>query len=489
MSSDDFFRNRLEQMIDLRHPLAVLSKRMPWEQIENNLAPLFERKPRTGKSSLVHDLFGERLQLSAEGISPAGRPRLPIRLMVSLLYLKQAYNLSDEELVVRWSENVQWQYFSGMEYYEPKFPCDATQIGRFRQRLGEAGVEEILKATIDASIQLKAMAPQDLESVTVDTTVSEKAIAYPTDSRLLEQARDQLVQAGKQLGVKYKQTYAQEGNTLHRKACGYARAKQFRRLKRMVRRQKTILGILIRESLRKLERLKPSPSPALDEFNRLLAHAQRLEQQQRQDKNKLYALHAPEVECIGKGKTRQPYEFGVKAGFVVTHKQGLIVGARTFPNNPYDGHTLAEQLEQTNILIEDHGVRVKQAYVDLGYRGVDDANPGVKIIHRGKYKSLSKLERKNLKRRQAIEPVIGHLKADHGMRRCWLKGAMGDAVHVVLCAAGFNLKWLLRAIARLGLLAPEYGLMCLMTLIAFAQKMLGLSHQQTRQISINQPCA
>lgn len=162
MSSDDFFRNRLEQMIDLRHPLAVLSKRMPWEQIENNLAPLFERKPRTGKSSLVHDLFGESLQLSAEGISPAGRPRLPIRLMVSLLYLKQAYNLSDEELVVRWSENVQWQYFSGMEYYEPKFPCDATQIGRFRQRLGEAGVEEILKATIDASIQLKAMAPQDL---------------------------------------------------------------------------------------------------------------------------------------------------------------------------------------------------------------------------------------------------------------------------------------------------------------------------------------
>jgi IS5 family transposase len=487
MSTDDFFRNRLEQMIDLRHPLAILSKEMPWEQIEHTLKPLFERKPRTRRSHLVHDLFGERQELSADGISPAGRPRLPIRLMVSLLYLKHAYNLSDEELVVRWTENVQWQYFSGMEYYEPKFPCDPTQIGRFRQRLGEAGVEEILKATIDAAIKLNAIAPQDLERVIVDTTVSEKAIAYPTDTGLLEQARRQLVQAGKQVGLRYKQTYAQEGNTLHRKACGYARAKQFNRLKRMVRRQKTILGILIRESQRKLKQLNPAPSPALDELIRVLAHAQRLEQQQRQDKNKLYALHAPEVECIGKGKTRQPYEFGVKAGFVVTHNKGLMIGARTFPNNPYDGHTLAEQLEQTNILIEDHHVRVKQAYVDLGYRGVDEANPEVRVIHRGKYKSLSKLERKRLKRRQAIEPVIGHLKADHGMKRCWLKGAMGDAMHVVLCAAGFNLKWVLRAIARLGLFAPEYGLMFLMNLIAFAQKISDLTHHQTHQTSILRP--
>ena len=131
--------------------------------------------------------------------------------------------------------------------------------------------------------------------------------------------------------------------------------------------------------------------------------------QQKKDKNKLYALHAPEVECIGKGKARKPYEFGVKASFATTHKRGLMVGARTFPGNPYDGHVLSAQLEQTAILLEDIGRKPKEVIVDLGYRGVDDDNPGVAIIHRGKFKSLTKTQRKWLKRRQAIEPAIGHL--------------------------------------------------------------------------------
>jgi IS5 family transposase len=200
--------------------------------------------------------------------------------------------------------------------------------------------------------------------------------------------------------------------------------------------------------------------------------------QKPKDKNKLYALHAPEVECIGKGKARQPYEFGVKAGFAVTHKKGLIVGARTFPGNPFDGHTLAEQLEQTRILIEEHGTSPKQVYVDLGYRGVDHANPDVEIIHRGKYKSMLKADRKRLKRRQAIEPTIGHLKADHGMRRTWLKGATGDALHVVLCAAGFNLKWLMRAIA---LYLPLFAVMAWMKNIMQAMK-----HEQSSRYRLHQ---
>ena len=151
------------------------------------------------------------------------------------------------------------------------------------------------------------------------------------------------------------------------------------------------------------------------------------------------------------GKARRPYEFGVKTSIAVTHKKGLIVGARTFPGNPYDGHTLAAQLEQTRILLEDMGNEPKDVFVDLGYRGVDAGNPNVTIHHRGKYRSMTKIQRKWLKRRQAVEPVIGHLKADHRMDRCWLKGELGDAVHAVLCAAGYNLKWLLRAIVALGL--------------------------------------
>jgi IS5 family transposase len=194
----------------------------------------------------------------------------------------------------------------------------------------------------------------------------------------------------------------------------------------------------------------------------LLERAERIRNQQRNTKNKLYALHAPEVECISKGKARNPYEFGVKVSLAVTHKQGLMVGARSFPGNPYDGHVLSAQLEQTTNLLQDLGRTPKQAIVDLGYRGVDADNPGVQIIHRGTTKSLSEHEKKLLKRRQAIEPLIGHTKADHRMDRCWLQGSLGDALHALSCAAGYNIRWLLRAIARLGLGAAFYALLAVL---------------------------
>jgi IS5 family transposase len=182
-----------------------------------------------------------------------------------------------------------------------------------------------------------------------------------------------------------------------------------------------------------------------------LERAERIRMQRRHDKDKLYALHAPEVECIGKGKARQPYEFGVKVGIAIGIDCGLIVGARSFAGNPYDGHTLGEQMEQSTIVLQDVGAKPHTVYADLGYRGGDEAITPVKLIHRGKYKSLTHAQRELLKRRQAVEPVIGHLKQDHRMRRCWLKGSEGDALNAVLCAAGYNLRWLLRAIVRLGL--------------------------------------
>jgi IS5 family transposase len=451
MQTDDFFRARLDQMIDLRHPLAVLANRMPWAQIESTLAPAFERRNRSGQAVEGSDLFGPTLAMAGGGVSAAGRPRLPIRLMAALLYLKHAFNLSDEELVVRWSENVVWQYFSGQAYYTPKLPCDATQIGRFRSAIGEAGVEELLKATIDAAVQMKAIRPAEFERVIVDTTVQEKAIAHPVDSRLLDIARAKIVQAARSVGITLKQTFVKEGKELRRKAGGYAHAKQFRRLKRVLKRQRTILGIVLREIQRKLAETAVENTQALAQLTTLLERAERLRTQQPKDKNKLYALHAPEVECIGKGKARKPYEFGVKASIAVTHKQGLIVGARSFPGNPYDGHTLKEQLEQTSILLEDVGVVPRHVMVDLGFRGVDRDNPRVQIVHRGKAKSLNRQQRRWLKRRQAVEPTIGHLKSDHRMDRCWLAGSIGDALHTVLCAAGYNLRWLMRAVARLGL--------------------------------------
>jgi transposase, IS5 family len=466
MATDDFFRARLDSMIDMRHPLVVLSTRMPWAEIEAALAPVLAHKDRSGRVVQDADLFGPTAQLAGAGLSNAGRPRLPLRLMVALLYLKHAFNLSDEELVERWSENVVWQFFSGMAYYEPRLPCDATQIGRFRRVLGEAGVEQLLKSTIEASVSMGVVKRREFEMIIVDTTVQEKAIAHPVDSRLLEIARHKVASAAKRCGIALKQTFAKEGKELRRKAGGYAHAKQFKRLRRTVKRQRTILGSLMRDVQRGLNRilqadssgLAPGDEPtalAITELDMWLERAQRVHTQQRHDKHKLYALHAPEVECIGKGKARKPYEFGVKASLAITHKSGLMVGARSFPGNPYDGHTLAEQLEQTNTLLQDIGAKPITAVVDLGFRGVDveAAIGAVQLIHRGKFKSLDKQQRKWLKRRQAIEPAIGHTKSDHRMDRCWLQGATGDALHTVLCAAGFNIRWLLRAIAAKGLVA------------------------------------
>jgi IS5 family transposase len=411
------------------------------------------------------------MEIAGGGKSAAGRPRLSIRLMASLLYLKHAYNLSDEEVVERWAENVVWQYFSGQDYYEPKLPCDATQVGRFRTAIGEAGVEELLKATIDTAVSTKAVRPVEFERIIVDSTVQEKAIAHPVDSRLLEIARAKVVQAAKFAGITLKQTFVKEGKELRRKAGGYAHAKQFRRLARTVKRQRTLLGIVLREVKRKLSTATTESVNTITRLHTLLERAERIRTQQPKDKNKLYALHAPEVECIGKGKARKPYEFGVKASIAVTHKSGLMVGARTFPGNPYDGHVLNRQLEQTTILLEDTGKAPKQVVVDLGYRGVDKDNPGVEIIHRGKYKSLTKQQRRWLKRRQAVEPAIGHLKSDHRMDRCWLQGSLGDALHTVLCAAGYNLRWLLRAMVRLGLKA----LLLRLEFVARLARLLGSS--------------
>jgi len=322
-------------MIKLSDPLAVLATRLDWAGIETSLGARFERRERAGEKVENDDLFGTTQRPVGAGSSPAGRPRLPIRLMLSLLYLKHAFNLNDEELVIRWSKNLLWQLFSGQTYYEHRPPCDATQLGRFRRALGQLGLQQLLKSAIEMAVAIK---PAEFERVIVDTTVQSKAIARPGGRPA---PGDRAPQGGQRrparrhepeadLRARGQGTAAQSGRLR-------AHSKQFKRLVRTVKRRRTILGVVMREVQRKLDAMTasqdgeagPPPEPmAMSDLGLWLERAERIRTQRRNDKNKLYALHAPKVECLVKGKARTPYEFGVKVSQTVTHKQGLTVRAQ-----------------------------------------------------------------------------------------------------------------------------------------------------------------
>jgi IS5 family transposase len=413
-SDHDLFRTELVNLIDPRHELVKLAALIDWQVFAEQWGPKF--------------------------VSTTGRPALSTRLMASLLYLKHTFALSDEEVVLRWVENPYWQHFSGERYFRHELPCDASSLVRWRQRIGEEGCEWLLEHSIKAAIEAGLMKRQSLGTVVVDTTVQPKAIAHPTDSRLLNRAREQLVQAAQDAGIPLRQSYARVGKAAEAQAGRYAHAQQWRRMRREVKRLRTWLGRVIRDVQRKGGELT-------DELKARIDTAQRLYEQRRDSKNKLYALHAPEVECIAKGKARTPYEFGVKVSLAVTAKEGVVVGMRSMPGAPYDGHTLHSQLEQVEILT---GVQPQLALADRGYRGVQPPS-GTRLLV-SHTRRLPRALKKLLKRRQAIEPTIGHMKNDGLLDKNWLKGSVGDAMHAVLCGAGHNLRLIL-AYLRVLLLA------------------------------------
>lgn len=401
----DLFRTELVNLIDQRHELVRLAELIDWQAFANEWSPQF--------------------------VSTTGRPALPTRLMASLLYLKHVYALSDEDTVERWSENPYWQHFSGERYFQHELPCDPSSLVRWRQRIGEAGCEWLLAQSIEAARRARVIKRHSVDTVVLDTTVQPKAIAHPTDSRLLNKAREQLADAAQAAGVTLRQSYARVGKAAEHQAGRYAHAKQYRRMQREIRRLRTWLGRVIRDVQRKAGQITGALKTKIE-------IAQRLYEQRRDSKNKLYALHAPEVECIAKGKARTPYEFGVKTSVAVTAKEGLVVGMRSMPGNPYDGHTVDSQIEQIGVLT---GTTPRMALVDRGYRGVE-ASAGTRLLV-SHTRRLPKHLKKLLKRRQVVEPMIGHMKTDGLLNRNWLKGALGDAMHAVLCGAGHNLRMIL----------------------------------------------
>ncbi len=407
---DDLFKTRLSDLINHRHTLCRLTHTIDWSTLEQHIAPHF---------------------------SELGAPGLPVQLMAGLLYLQHTFDVSDERVVEQWLESPYWQYFCGETFFQHRFPCDPSSLTRWRQRLGEDGCEWLLTATIDAGLKSKLVKPSSLKRVVIDTTVQEKNIRFPTDSHLQNQSRKQLVNLAHELGITLRQTYQKQARILLPKIGRYAHARQFKRMRQALKKVKNALGCVHRDLLRKLT----SDMTLSDAQVQVLAYAKRLIDQQKHSKHKLYSLHAPETECLSKGKAHKRYEFGVKASVATTLRECFVVGARSFAHNPYDGHTLSEQLEQVKTLC--HDKLPEEAYVDKGYRG-SGYEGDTKIIIAGQKRGITALQQRRLKRRNSIEPIIGHMKQDGKLNRCYLKGRTGDAINVILCGAGQNIRKLLR---------------------------------------------
>jgi len=406
---DDLFRNRLENMISLEHELVKLSRLIDWESFDAEWGKLFE--------------------------SSLGAPAIPTRLIAGLHYLKHMYKLSDEDVVARWVENPYWQYFCGEEWFRHDAPLHPSSLSRWRKRIGREGCERLLQETIEAAQRSKALPKHEFRKVNVDTTVQEKNIAFPTDAKLLDAARRRLVKLAGEHGLRLRQNYNRVGPRLVRRIGGYAHAKQFGRMRSALKKLNVRVGRVVRDIERQLE---GRDERVRDAFARDLALAHRVMNQKRTDKNKLYSLHAPEVECISKGKAHKRYEFGVKASFATTHRSGFVVGALHCPGNPYDGHTLKSQLEQVKKLT---GIVPDRCFADKGYRGHGVTD--VQVFTSGQRRGVTRAIRRELKRRSAIEPEIGHMKSDGHLGRCFLKGAEGDAMNILMVAAGHNLRKIL----------------------------------------------
>jgi transposase, IS5 family len=413
------FEPLLSFLISPTHELVVLSTQLRWGVFEREFSKLY---------------------------SETGRPGHPIRRMVGFLILNQLYNLSDENVVARWVENPYWQHFTGEVYFQHFAPFDPSELVHFRNRIGTDGAELIFKESV------RLHGDEALESeVVVDTTVQEKNITFPTDTKLRKKVIDKCIAIAKKEGLKLSRTYAKERKELLLKLRFRNHPKRKREARKAEKRLLTIAGRILRDLERKLDAAGELwvYQYEMELFGRVLT-------QKRKDKNKVYSLHEPSVSCIAKGKEHKPYEFGSKVSIATTRTKGIIVGALSFEGNPYDGNTLAPTLDQVERLT---GRRPKDAATDRGYRGRKKL--GITDVHiptpppAGQTKSEARAARKRFRRRTAIEPRISHLKQDYRMGRNFLKGVQGDGINVLMSATAWNIRlWI---IAFSMLLSPLRG--------------------------------
>ncbi len=338
----DLLRSRLDQIIDMGHEKVVLAGRIDWQFLSDRCGQAYSDAP--------------------------GHPALSTRLMAGLHILKYTDNLSDEEICARFVENPYYQYFCGEEFFRHDLPLDRSSMTRWRQRMGEETLQALLQESLAVAVKLGAARPGDFTQVIVDTTVQEKNVAFPTDAKLINRAREKLVRQAKAAGLKLRQSYVRVGKKALIAYQRYAHAKQYKRARKQLRKLKTYLGRTLRDIRRRIK----GNAALEDAFRRPLWLGERVMTQRPRDAipKKIYSLHAPEVECIGKGKAHKPYEFGVKASVATTLKRSrggqFAIHARSLPGRPYDGHTLAEVLPEIEQLT---GATLNRILADAGYRG------------------------------------------------------------------------------------------------------------------------
>lgn len=404
------FQSRLDQILSHAHPLFILANEFNWASFEKEFGKLYNENN--------------------------GRPALPTRLIVALHYLKYTYNYSDEGLIEHFLENPYWQYFCGYEFFQHEFPCNPSSLSRWRKRVGEAKFEIFLKETIELGLKKKIIDKNEFNKVNADTTVQEKAIAYPTDSRLNFKMIRKLIKLAKKNGIELRQSYKRKSKISFVAQSRYARAGHFKKANREAKRLRIYMGRIKRD----IERKMGNPN---EEVKETLEKANILFNQKREDKNKLYSIHAPEVECIQKGKVHKKFEFGCKVSFVTTSKNNWIVSARAIHGNPYDGHTLKDSIEQMQRVCN---VLPKDIYLDMGYKGKIPLDESIQIhLSRTRKKKITPWQKMWMRRRNAIEPIFSHAKHHHRMDRNHLLGKAGDKINAMLSAVGCNFRKLVLA--------------------------------------------
>ena len=416
--SGDLFRSRLDQIINLRHELVLLAEVIDWEWLDREVGTLYADK---------------------------GRAAVPSRFILGLLFLKQIHGLSDEQVCERWVCDPYFQYFTGEEFFRHALPHDRSNLTNARKRFGDK-LDLFLAETLRVAEKTGALKKADLARVTVDTTVQPKNVTFPTDAKLLLTAINKLGDLAKEHGVKLRQSYVRVAKHAAMMAGRYAHAKQFKRHERQMKFLRTRLRRLIRDIRRKIE----GHDTLREIFAIPLSRASQIHgQRQRQRGWKLYSWHAPETECIGKGKARSPYEFGCKVSITTTNKRckggQFVLHAKALHGNPYDGHTLGTVITKTQDLT---GREIERVYVDKGYAGHDAPKP-LRVFRSGQKRGVHGQIKRELRRRSAIEPVIGHIKEDGHLGRNFLKGRHGDQANALLSAVGYNFRLILKWLKRL----------------------------------------